>query len=1044
MPLSFAQQRLWLLDQLAPRAGSYAMVVSYRLDGPLDRPALGRALTEIVTRHEVLRTTFPARDGQPGRAAAPPAPVPVTLATYPGRGDGESARSWSSRWAAEFGDRPYDLSRGPLLRAGLARLAEREHLLVIGVHHIVADGWSMHVLLDELVALYPAARRGEPGPLPPLALQYGDFARQQRDRLAGPVRARLGEFWRDLLAGAPALLDLPTDRARPPTAASYRGRNHRLRIAPEQAERLRSLARGERATLFMVLLAAYQLMLARSTGQDDIVVGVPFAGRDRRHESLIGLFVNVLPVRGDCRGDPRFTDLVTRARAAIRDVYGNQEMPFEQMVEELGPPRDIGYNPIFQATVQLLPEQRRWNFDLGDGLRLTPEYTDETRWTRFDLELHLHETADGGIDGDLVYATDLFEEVTARRMADRFTDLLAAVADRPQARLSELPALPDAEWHTAVVAHNNRRVPYPDRCLHELFADQARDTPDAVALVYGDASLTYGELDRRTNRLSRYLRGQGIGSGSVVGVCLEPGADVVIALLAVLKAGAAYLPLDAADPVARARLLLADASAPTVLTSAALADRFGDAFPCPVRLDRDAGRWRDLPSTPPRYPCGPRDLAYVIYTSGSTGIPKGVMVEHRQAIALLSDTGYAGFSAGMRTAQTAPVCFDAATFELWGPLLHGGSCVLLDGGRPDPDTVHRAIARNGATTLWLTTGLFNVFVDEKSAVFGHVQQVITGGEAASVAHFRRVRELWPRLRISHAYGPTECTTFASMFDVPDEIPHWWRTIPVGRPIANTCLYVLDRTGRPVPVGAPGELYIGGAGVARGYLNRPGLTAERFVPDPFGAPGARMYRTGDHVRQRSDGDIEFIGRIDDQVKLRGFRLEYGEVEAALRGHEAVRDAVAVVREDRPGDRRLVGYVVPEASPLPAAAILDHLRERLPGYMVPSALVPLAAKPLTRNGKVDRAALPEPPATGRPDPAPVPGDGLSRRVAQVWAEALGVESIGPHDNFFDLGGHSLLAMRVVAQLNDGGVDLSFDMLLRHQTVSELVAAMARRKG
>nr|BFE74541.1 hypothetical protein GCM10020092_078420 [Actinoplanes digitatis] len=378
-------------------------------------------------------------------------------------------------------------------------------------------------------------------------------------------------------------------------------------------------------------------------------------------------------------------------------------------------------------------------------------------------------------------------------------------------------------------------------------------------------------------------------------------------------------------------------------------------------------------------------------------------------------------------------------------MLHGGSCVLLDGGRPDPDTVHRAIARNGATTLWLTTGLFNVFVDEKSAVFGHVQQVITGGEAASVAHFRRVRELWPRLRISHAYGPTECTTFASMFDVPDEIPHWWRTIPVGRPIANTCLYVLDRTGRPVPVGAPGELYIGGAGVARGYLNRPGLTAERFVPDPFGAPGARMYRTGDHVRQRSDGDIEFIGRIDDQVKLRGFRLEYGEVEAALRGHEAVRDAVAVVREDRPGDRRLVGYVVPEASPLlgrrdprpPAGAAA-----RVHGPQCAGAAGGEAADP-QRQGRPGRpAGTAEPPAD--PTRPPVPGDGLSRRVAQVWAEALGVESIGPHDNFFDLGGHSLLAMRVVAQLNDGGVDLSFDMLLRHQTVSELVAAMARRKG
>jgi amino acid adenylation domain-containing protein len=1035
VPLSFVQQRLWFLDQLEPGTSTYTIAVRRRLHGPLDEAALAHALTELVRRHESLRTTFVTRNGEPRQQIMSPEPV-VPEAIDLGSVPAPDREAVVEEHVHKEVQRPFSLARGPLFRPVLLRLAPDEHELIISIHHIVADGWSLGLIARELEALYQAHLTGGAAPLPELPLQYADFAIWQRQWLAGEVLETQRAYWRTRLAALPSPLALPTDRPRArqssPAAAS-----HDFSFPRPLADALRQLGRHEGVTPFMTMLAGFKAMLARFTGATDIALGTPVANRNHVElEPIVGFFANTLVLRTNLDGDPTFRELLRRVREVSLGAYAHQDMPFEKLVEDLKPDRKLGQNPLFQIS---------FVFQSGTGAGGGSGFDFVTVGSPFDLTLFVRETSEGGLNATIEYRRDLFRPETIARLAGHYRLLLEAAAAHPDHRLSALPLLDPAQRQRILVAWNATASDYPrERSIHGLFEDQVTATPDAVAVAFEGTTLTYRELDRRANRLAHYLRSQGVRPERPVGLWMERSPEMVVAVLGILKAGGAYAPFDLMAPPDRLAFMLRDARIDVLLTQERMLARLPAHDVRPICLDGDR---RDVAAQPdtrlPDVATGD-SLAYIMYTSGSTGEPKGVAVTHRGVVRLVRATDYAHFGPDEVILQLAPLSFDASTFEIWGALLNGGRLAVPPPGVVSVDELGALLERHRVTTLWLTAGLFHQVVDQRVDVLRPLRQLLAGGDVLSVSHVRRALEALPGVRLANGYGPTEGTTFSCCYRIADEAG-LERSVPIGRPIANTRVYVLDQHRQPVPIGVPGELWIAGDGLARGYVERPELTAERFVTQRLADRiEERLYRSGDVVRWLADGTLEFLGRQDTQVKLRGFRVELGEVESTIAQHPRVRDVAVLVRPGPGGDKRLVAYVVADGALAPRD-LRELLRSKLPEYMVPSAFVLLETLPLTANGKVDRARLPDPDEIREPAATVVPPrNEEERQLVAIWEEVLGVTGIGTRDNFFDLGGHSLLALRMFVRLEQSlRIRLPIATLFEAPTIEQL-AAVVRQGG
>ncbi len=1025
LPLSFAQQRLWFIDQLEPGSPLYNLPSALRVEGPLDIAVLAACLSEILRRHEALRTVFAVRDGSPVQVIRAASPCALPLVDL-------SALAASRREAEALllvgleARRPFDLARGPLLRGLVLRLGERDHAVALTMHHIAGDGWSSGVAVREIAALYPAVLAGRPSPLPDLPVQYADFALWQRGWLQGAVLESEISWWRSRLAGLPPLLELPTDRPRP-AVPSYRGATRPVGLPAGLTGRLEALARREGATLFMVLLAGLQALLSRYSGQDDLAVGSPIAGRNRSEvESLIGCFVNTQVMRGDLSGEPSFRELLSRVRETALAAFMHQDVPFEKLVEDLAPERSLAHTPLFQV-VLVLQNAPLGNLDVQD-LHLRPVVIEGTT-AKFELTVALAQDGDR-LTGTVEHATDLHDGTSIDRLFAGLERLLVAAATGPDERIAELPLLGETERHQLLEWGGARGEHGAGSTLHGRFAEQVRRDPEAPALICGDVTLTYAELYRRSSQLARWLRGHGAGPECRVGLRLDRSVDLVVGVLGVLQSGAAYVPLDPGAPRERLSFVLQDADIRIVVGE----DEIAQA--------------KSLPAGDLQPPGDAASLAYVIYTSGSTGRPKGTLITHGNVLRLFDATeDWFGFGNSDVWTLFHSYTFDFSVWEIWGALLYGGRLVVV------PWEVSRTaghfldlLVRERVTVLNQTPSAFAQLAQvdaERGGVETALRWVIFGGEALDPAGlepwFTRHGDSAPRL--VNMYGITETTVHVTYRPLSAAEARGGHGSVIGVPLADLSLAAVDRALCATPISVPGELVVGGAGLARGYLGRPDLTAERFIPDPSGvSPGARLYRSGDLGRFLPNGDVEYLGRLDHQVKIRGFRIEPGEIEAALSALPGARQAVVMVREDRPGDRRLVAYVAGDAT---APALRDALRDQLPDYMIPAAIVVLETLPLTSNGKVDRKALssreaaPESPGAER-DPLAAPRSPVEQVLAGLWAEVLGLEEVGADAHFFDLGGHSLLAAQVVSRLRDAfGVEVPLRDFFEAPRLSEVAA-------
>jgi amino acid adenylation domain-containing protein len=1032
LPLSFAQQRLWFIDQLEPNSSLYNIAKAFHIRGALQLAALEQSLNEIIRRHEVLRTTFRSVDGQPLQRIASWLTIPFTildLTDCPEKERQEKALRLVNKEAC----RPFVLADGPLLRALVVRLAADDHILLLTMHHIVSDGWSMGILCRELSALYDGYNNGRPSRLDPLPVQYADFAQWQRDWLKGEVLQSQVDYWKDRIANIPTL-QLPTDRSRP-AMQSYRGARQSTVLADELCQALKDLSQKERASLFMTLVAAFNVLLCRYSGQEDVVIGTPIAGRNRSEvEGLIGFFVNTLVLRTDLSGDPTFRELLSRVRNGALDAYAHQDLPFEKLVEEMGPQRNLSYAPLSQVmfAFQNFPDSPLTMSDCS----VHPVDLDSGT-AKFDLTLQISRESHG-MRCVLTYNTDLFYEQTIARMLGNFKALLEAVVVNPDRRVSELEILTEAERHQLLIEWNGTKRDYPiNKCIPKLIEEQVERTPDEVAVVFpspGSRStesqkLTYRELNIRANQLAHYLRRQGVGPEVLVALCVERSLEMIIGLLGIVKAGAAYVPLDPSYPKERLAFILQDAGAKVLLSQRRLVLRLPQHNAKLVCLDADQDAIGRESESNPGNGAEVEQIAYVIYTSGSTGKPKGVAIEHRSTVALLhwaSQVLPKEDISGMLASTS--ISFDLSVFEIFVPLSWGGKVILAEDALQLPTLP-------GADEVTLINTVPSAMAEllRLGGVPSSVRKVCLAGEALTTQLVRQIHERESISSVVDLYGPSEDTTY-STFAVRSSLG----PATIGRPISNTQVYILDDHLNPVPRGVRGELYLGGDGLARGYLNRPELTAEKFIPNRFSEePGARLYKTGDLARYLSDGNIEFLGRIDHQVKIRGFRIELGEIEAVIKEHAAVRDAVVVAREDVAGDKRLVGYVI-NREPVQVSDLRKYLQAKLPDYMVPWALVFLDFLPLTPNGKIDREALPAPDHS-RPElenTFVAPRTHTEHSLAKIWAELLVLERVGVYDNFFDIGGHSLLATQVVSRLRAAvGIDVPLRTLFEFPTVASL---------
>ncbi len=1083
-PASFAQQRLWFIDRLVPGNTFYNVPTAIRLTGSLNITALEQTFKEIVRRHEALRTRFAIAQGQPVQVIAPTLDISLPILDLRQLTKDEREAE-AKRIVTGECDRPFDLSCGPLLRVMVLKLEETEHILLLNMHHIICDDWSIGVLIRELGTIYTAFAQKQPSPLPELPLQYADFSHWQREWLPGQILETQLTYWRQQLNGI-STLNLLTDKSKP-AIQSYQGTTEFLELPKKLSDALETLSQQESVTLFMTLLAAFQTLLYRYTNQEDIAVGSPIANRNMSQiEGLIGFFVNSLVLRTNLSGNPTFRELIGRVREVTLGAYSHQDLPFEKLVEELHPERNLNRHPLFQVVFGF--ENAPMSALELPGL--VPSFMNiDFKTTRFDLELHLWKCSEDfrslwggkweyseGIRGVVVYNNELFDKATISRMFGHFITLLEGIVVNPEQRIANLPLLNEVDLHQVLIQWNDTQADYPhDKCIHQLFEEQVKQNIDNIAVVFEEKQITYLELNIRSNQLAHYLQKLGVAAEVLVGICVEPSVEMIVGLLGILKAGGAYVPLDPSYPCDRINFMLENAQVKVLLTQEKLADHFDNFSHSLVNLDKD---WeiidRETKETP-NCAVTSDNLAYVIYTSGSTGKPKGVAVTHKAVNRLVWNTNYIKLAPYDKIAQVSNTSFDAATFEIWGALLNGAQLV---GIRRDvtlsPHDLALQLRQKGISVLFLTTALFQQIARDVPQAFVSLRYLLFGGEAVDPRWVKKVIKNGSPKQLIHVYGPTENTTFSSYYCVQD-VPESATSIPIGRPITNTQIYLLDSHLQPVPIGATGELYIGGDGLAREYLNCSDLTADRFISLPetrfFGKTGflqgVRLYKTGDLARYLPDGNIEFLGRLDEQVKIRGFRIELGEIEAVLNQHPAVRDAVAIVREDIPGDKHLVAYIVPENKLInPKSKILScegghrdgnrqdahfaqnpkssdlrqFLREKLPEYMMPSAYVVLESLPLTPNGKVDRRALPaiDTLSIEIEENYVAPRTSVEEVLVEIWSKILGKQQVGVHDNFFELGGHSLLATQLTSRIRDA---FQIELPVRNLFEAPTVASMAR---
>lgn len=1072
-PLSFSQQRLWFLEQFEPGSPIYNVPCTVRMIGTLNATALEKALNSIIQRHEVLRTTFSTVNDQPvqvinGELALPLDIIDLRLESLPER------EAIATRLAVEKARQPFDLSVGPLWRSTLLRLEDAEHWLLLTMHHIVSDGWSLGLLLHEIRAFYDSFLHVQETALPKLSIQYADFACWQRKWMQGEVLDTQLSYWKKQLAGGPPVLELITDYPRP-AAQTYNGLLQSFNWPLALLNGLNELARRENATLFMVLLAAFHVLLYRYSGQDDINIGIPIANRNRAEtDPLIGFFINTLVMRGDLSGNPTLLEFLARIREVTLGAFAHQDLPFEMLMEETHDQRDMSHTPFFQEMFVLnnAPIQ---SLELP-GLKLTPVEIDNCT-AKFDLVLSMMEEKDG-LYGKMEFNTDLFRPSTIERMILHLQHLVEDIVENPRQHLDDLQMMSKSERYLVLQAWNDTALgATADKCAHELFSQQVEKTPDSVAVVLGREKLTYAELDRRANQLAHHLKRMGIGPEVSIGVCLERSLEMVVSLLAILKAGGVYIPMDPAFPRERISYMIEDAHVSVLITQQSLISGLGflisensdQSFP--IRNPQPAIRNLKVlcidsdseiitRESPDAVACEvfPDNLAYVIYTSGSTGQPKGVLVSHR-AIAdhCLDMQRHYHLTANDKVLQFAAANFDASLEQILTTVISGATLVLRGEEIWSTSEFHDMMVEHGLTVINPPTAYWHQLAQEwaESPELVPTQLprlVIAGGDQMlpeGVSQWRRTP--LRSVPLLNAYGPTETIITTTTFPVHTLSPQAEtdQRIPIGKPLQNRKAYILDREGQPVPLGVPGELCLGGERLARGYLNRPDLTAEKFVPDSFsGEEGARLYRTGDLARYLGDGNIEFLGRVDQQVKIRGFRIELGEIESAMRQYAGVRQAVVLAREDDPGDKRLVAYVaLEEGANASTADLREYLREKLPEYMVPTAFVILEQMPVNAVGKIDRKALPAPAqddiAAARDFVAP--RTPIEQTLADIVVDVLKLERVGVHDNFFDLGGHSMMATRVISRLRQiFQVDIPLRSLFEAPTIEGLALSIAKMQA
>jgi amino acid adenylation domain-containing protein len=1030
--LSDGQRRLWFLDQMMPGTAFYNVSAAVRIMSALNILALRASINEIIRRHEILRTSFTSEQGEPVQviAAQMELPVPVVDIRPFAQSDREAE---ALRLAREEAQRPFDLVRTPLIRVVVVQLGSAEWLLLVTMHHIISDSRSVQLFFQELSAIYPALLTGKASPLPELQVQYGDFAEWQRELLQDPTFAAQLAYWRKQLRDIP-VLQLPMDHPRPPIQ-SFRGDHYPVALNAFLASEFRRFSKKEGVTVFITALGVFMALLCRYSTQDDLAIGVPITSRNRSElAGLMGFFVNTLVIRGDHSGEPGFREFIRRIRESVLSAFAHQDVPFEKLVEELQPARDLSHNPLFQVAFQLQTLDRAANSAPGSAVRFL---NIESGTAKFDLYLELWETSDT-IEGTFEFNTDLFDRPTIERMARHFAFLSEMVLRDPDRSLLEICLLNDAERELLVNGWNNTSAPFPNEdCVHRLFEIQAARFPEAPALIFGAKILSYRVLNERANQLARYLQQCGVAVESRVGLCLHRCPEMVIGFLGILKAGAACLPLDPEYPQDRIAFMIEDAGAALIITDQPNAAIFAAAKTPVISLDLEQLQLSSLPNGNLEQESSPQSLAYVIYTSGSTGNPKGVSVEHR-GLCNVAQAQSDMFKVGPKSKvlQFASLSFDASVFEIVMALLSGAALCLgkKDELLPGPP-LSDFLRRHGITVVTLPPSTLAVIPEGE---FPALETITVAGEECPA---ELVRKWGERHRFFNLYGPTEATIWAtaSLCIERDRKPS------IGRPIPNVRIYLLDCHLHHVPVGVPGEIYIGGVGVARGYLNRPELTAEKFIDDPF-VTGGRLYRSGDLGRYRADGNVEFLGRIDHQIKIRGYRIEPGEIEAALSAHPGVAECVVLGREDHPGDRRLVAYIAPGGQARLAPSEIRHfLAERLPEHLVPNAFVILEALPRTPNGKIERRSLPA-PLNGHSNNAEsyiAPRTSVEQEVTKIWTEILKIDKIGINDNFFtDLGGHSLLATQVMSHLRSRfPVDLPLRLLFQSPTVAGLAEEIVR---
>jgi len=1059
IPLSFVQRRIWFMEQFAPGSPAYNMSGAARVIGPVNLDTLEQCFSEVIRRHETLRTTFTIVDGQPAGVIAPVQPVALRIIDLRGESRAEREEKAHQLGTREV-RRPFDLEHGPLFRLTVVQLADEEILVMMTMHHIISDGWSTKVFFQETGMLYWAFLAGEPSPLPELAFQYADFAQWQQQWLQGDILDSLLVYWKQRLSGDLPLLALPTDHPRP-AMQTFRGARQPLALSPTLTHRLKELSRGQGSTLFMTLLAAFKTLLHRYTGQDDILVGIPIANRTHAGtEALLGAFVNTLVLRADLSGNPSFLKLLEQVQGISLDAYTYQDLPFEKLVEELHPERDLSHTPLFQVLFNFQSDPTEATQIPGLTLEDIPAGT-----AKFELTLNLVMNK-GCVAGHIEYNTDLFDPATIRRLAGHYQTLLEGIAADPTQRLSDLPLLTETEQQQVLVEWNATQFDYArDLCVHQLFEMQAAQTPEAVAILFEDQQLTYQEVNRRANQLAHHLRSLGVEPETLVGICVQRSPEMIIGMLGILKSGGAYVPLDSTYPRDRLSFMIRDAGLSVIVTQERLEPGLRDEKVQLVCLDHSDDFNNDASEENPCIELLPESLAYVLYTSGSTGRPKGVMVRHGNLANLLRgvDRCIGGVAATDVMLAVTSISFDISIVELLWTLTRGIHVVILaeaaiisTQSNAEYSLLAQAL-KYRPTLMQCTPSLMRMLTLQPEAMdaLRSVRALLLAGEALPVVLAKQLKSMLPG-RLMNMYGPTETTIWSTAYEVTDV----GDTVPIGSPLINTRLYILDHHLQIVPPGITGELYIGGDGVARGYLNRPDITAERFIQDPFSRmPGTRLYKTGDLARYLPNGTVEYLGRADYQVKIGGHRIELEEIEAILDQHPFVREAIVLVRGNALDDKRLVAYIVLDAasssSGLDQVAIMrdlkSFLKEKLPDYMLPSNFVQLDAFPLTLNGKIDRKALPALQAVWSAsdftENFAEPSNELEQALAEIWEQVLGIEHLGIHDSFFDLGGHSLLATQLIFRLRDVlQVEIPLYFLFQTPTVAGMARSIVlfREKG